>query len=101
MWFINERYSAKEALEMGLVNKVVPMPELDAAVNDWTDKLGQRSPTALAFLKRSFNADSDAIRGISNMALHSVKLFYATAESKEGVNAFNEKRAPDFHKFAE
>jgi 2-ketocyclohexanecarboxyl-CoA hydrolase len=101
MWFINERYSAKEALEMGLVNKVVPMPQLDAAVNDWTDKLGQRSPTALAFLKRSFNADSDAIRGISNMALHSVKLFYATAESKEGVNAFNEKRAPDFHKFAE
>src|ERR1700738_2477363 len=76
MWFINERYSAKEALEMGLVNKVVPMPQLDAGVNDWTDKLGHRSPTALAFLKRSFNADSDAIRGISNMALHSVKLFY-------------------------
>ena len=101
MWFINERYSAKEALEMGLVNKVVPAAELDAAVTDWTDKLAQRSPTALAFLKRSFNADSDAIRGISNMALHAVKLFYATPESKEGVNAFNEKRPPDFHKFAE
>lgn len=100
IWFLNERYSAKEALEMGLVNKVVPMAELDAAVNDWTEKLSQRSPTALAFLKRSFNADSDAIRGISNMALHAAKLFYATPESKEGVNAFNEKRPPDFHKFA-
>lgn len=101
MWFINDRYTAHEAREMGLVNKVVPAAELDAAVDDWTDKIAQRSPTALAFLKRSFNADSDAIRGISNMALHAVKLFYATDESKEGVNAFNEKRAPDFHKFAE
>jgi 2-ketocyclohexanecarboxyl-CoA hydrolase len=101
MWFINDRYSAQEAREMGLVNKVVPAAELDAAVQDWTDKIAERSPTALAFLKRSFNADSDAIRGISNMALHAVKLFYATEESKEGVKAFNEKRTPDFHKFAE
>jgi 2-ketocyclohexanecarboxyl-CoA hydrolase len=101
IWFLNERYTAKEAQEMGLVNKVVSMAELDAAVNDWTDKLAQRSPTALAFLKRSFNADSDAIRGISNLALHSVKLYYATAESKEGVKAFNEKRNPDFYKFVE
>ncbi|MGE0575050.1 MAG: enoyl-CoA hydratase-related protein [Reyranella sp.] len=101
MWFINDRYTAHEAREMGLVNKVVPAAELDAAVNDWTDKIAERSPTALAFLKRSFNADSDAIRGISNMALHAVKLFYATEESKEGVKAFNEKRAPDFHKFPE
>ena len=101
MWFLNEQYTAKEALEMGLVNKVVPAAELDAAVTSWTDKLAERSPTALAFLKRSFNADSDSIRGISNFALHAVKLFYETAESKEGVNAFNEKRKPDFHKFGE
>lgn len=101
IWYLNERYTAAEALQMGLVNKVVPMAELDAAVEDWTTKLGERSPTALAFLKRSFNADSDAIRGISNMALHAVKLYYATPESKEGVNAFNEKRKPDFHKFVE
>ena len=100
IWFLNERYSAKQACEMGLVNKVVPMAELDAAVKDWTDKLAQRSPTAIALAKRSFNADSDNIRGISNFALHAVKLFYDTAESKEGVNAFNEKRDPDFHKFA-
>ncbi len=99
IWFINDRYTAEQAREMGLVNKVVPAAELDAAVNDWTDKLAQRSPTAIALAKRSFNADSDNIRGISNLALHAVKMFYDTAESKEGVAAFNEKRAPDFHKF--
>jgi 2-ketocyclohexanecarboxyl-CoA hydrolase len=99
IWFLNERYTAREAKDMGLVNKVVPMEELDAAVMNWTDKLGERSPTALAFLKRSFNADSDSIRGISNMALHAVKLYYASPESQEGVDAFNEKRPPDFHKF--
>jgi 2-ketocyclohexanecarboxyl-CoA hydrolase len=100
IWFLNERYTAEQAREMGLVNKVVPMAQLDAAVKDWTDKLAQRSPTALALAKRSFNADSDSIRGVSNFALHAVKLFYDTAESKEGVAAFNEKRDPDFHKFA-
>ena len=99
MWFINDTYTAQQALEMGLVNKVVPAAELDAAVKDWTDKLAMRSPTALALAKRSFNADSDSIRGISNLALHAVKLFYDTAELKEGVAAFNEKRAPDFRKF--
>ena len=96
MWFINDTYTAQQALEMGLVNKVVPAAELDAAVKDWTDKLAQRSPTALALAKRSFNADSDSIRGISNLALHAVKLFYDTPESKEGVAAFNEKRRPDW-----
>jgi 2-ketocyclohexanecarboxyl-CoA hydrolase len=99
IWFLNERYTAEQAREMGLVNKVVPMAQLDAAVKDWTDTLAQRSPTALALAKRSFNADSDSIRGVSNFALHAVKLFYDTAESKEGVAAFNEKRDPDFHKF--
>lgn len=101
IWFLNETYTAREAAEFGLINKVVPLDELDAAVTKWTDTLGERSPTSLAFLKRSFNADSDSIRGISNLALHAVKLYYATAESKEGVNAFNEKRKPDFHKFVD
>lgn len=101
IWYLNETYSGEEAEAMGLVNKAVPMEELDAAVTKWTDTLGERSPTALAFLKRSFNADSDSIRGISNLALHAVKLYYASDESKEGVNAFNEKRKPDFHKFVE
>ena len=101
IWYLNEQLTARQAMDYGLVNKVVPMAELDAAVTVWTDILAERSPTALAFLKRSFNADTDHIRGISNMALHAVKLFYATPESKEGVNAFNEKRKPDFHKFVE
>ena len=99
IWFLNETYTAQQALEMGLINKVAPMAELDAAVTKWTDALAERSPTALAFLKRSFNADSDQIRGVSNLALHAVKLYYATEESREGVRAFNEKRKPDFHKF--
>ncbi|WP_421838789.1 enoyl-CoA hydratase-related protein [Novosphingobium sp.] len=99
IWFLNLQYSAQEAMEMGLVNKVVPAAELDAAVDEWTEMLGQRSPTALALAKRSFNADSDNIRGISMMALNSVKLFYDTEESKEGMRAFQEKRAPEFHKY--
>lgn len=99
IWFLNLQYSAQEAMEMGLVNKVVPAAELDAAVDEWTEMLGQRSPTALALAKRSFNADSDNIRGISMMALNSVKLFYDTEESKEGMRAFQERRAPEFHKY--
>lgn len=101
IWFLNQTYTAEEAVAMGLINKAVPMEDLDAALTQWTDTLAERSPTALAFLKRSFNADSDSIRGISNLALHAVKLYYATDESKEGVNAFNEKRKPDFYKFVE
>jgi len=99
MWFLNLQYSAQEALEMGLVNKVVPAAQFDAAVDEWTEMLGQRSPTALALAKRSFNADSDNIRGISMMALNAVKLFYDTEESKEGMRAFQERRTPDFHKY--
>src|SRR6266566_4773198 len=87
------------AADTAQFGQVGPAAELDAAVKDWTDKLAQRSPTAIALAKRSFNADSDNIRGISNLALHAVKLFYDTAESKEGVAAFNEKREPNFHKF--
>jgi 2-ketocyclohexanecarboxyl-CoA hydrolase len=99
MWFINDRYSAEEAREMGLVNKVVPVAELDVSVKDWTDKIAERSPTALALAKRSFNADSDNIRAISDMGLQALKLYYDTEESKEGVRAFNEKRKPNFRKF--
>ena len=78
MWFLNEQYTAQQAYEMGLVNKVVPLAELDAAVKAWTDILAERSPTALALAKRSFNADSENIRGISLAMLSAVKLFYET-----------------------
>jgi 2-ketocyclohexanecarboxyl-CoA hydrolase len=99
IWYLNQQYSAQQAVEMGLANKAVPAAELDAAVEAWTDTISERSPTALALAKRSFNADSENIRGISQMALNAVKLFYETEESKEGVRAFAEKRKPDFHNF--
>jgi 2-ketocyclohexanecarboxyl-CoA hydrolase len=99
MWYLNEQYTAHQAMEMGLVNKVVPAAELDDAVNAWTQTMGERSPTALALAKRSFNADSDNIRGISMLSLNAVKLYYDSEESKEGMRAFQEKRAPDFHKY--
>src|ERR1700680_4935089 len=87
IWYLNERYTAEQAREMGLVNKVVPPAELDAALKEWTDKLARRSPTAIALAKRSFNADSDNIRGISNFALHAVKLFYDTEESRRSTRS--------------
>mgnify|MGYP005825637935 CR=1 FL=1 len=99
IWYLNLQYTAQEALEMGLVNRIVPHEELDTAVTEWTDIIAQRSPTAIALAKRSFNADSDNIRGITMLALNSVKLYYDTEESKEGMRAFKEKRTPEFHKY--
>ena len=99
MWYMCKRYSAQEALDMGLVNAVVPDDQLDAEVDGWAEELCQRSPTAIALAKKSFNADTDSIRGIARMGMRSLELFYDTAESREGVNAFNEKRVPDFRKF--
>lgn len=99
IWYLNLQYTAQEALEMGLVNKIVPHEQLDDAVNEWTDVIGERSPTALALAKRSFNADSENIRGITMLALNSVKLYYDTEESKEGMRAFKERRKPEFHRY--
>lgn len=99
IWYLCRRYTADEALEMGLVNKVVPDEQLDAEVDAWCAELVQRSPTAIAIAKRSFNADSDHIKGLGGMAFQALKLYYDTAESKEGVNALQEKRDPDFRKF--
>ena len=98
MWFTCRRYSAAEALAMGLVNTVVPADALDAEVRRLCDELLERSPTALAIAKRSFNADTEHIRGIGSMGLQAVALFYDTAEAHEGVEAFREKRPPQFRK---
>jgi 2-ketocyclohexanecarboxyl-CoA hydrolase len=84
---------------MGLVNKVVPDDQLDAEVDTWCAELVQRSPTAIAIAKRSFNADSDHIKGMGGMAMQALKLYYETDESKEGVKALAEKRDPDFRKY--
>ena len=96
IWFMCRRYSAADALAMGLINKVVPMAELDAEVRAWCDELLERSPTALSIAKRSFNADSDNIYGIGAMGFQALKMYYASDESKEGVKALMEKRKPDF-----
>lgn len=98
MWYLCKRYSADEALAMGLVNKVVPHAELDNEVDRWCAELIERSPIALAIAKRSFNADSENIRGISSMGMQALSLYYGTAESKEGGIAFREKRKPDFRR---
>jgi 2-ketocyclohexanecarboxyl-CoA hydrolase len=83
---------------MGLVNVVVAHDELDAEVDRWCAELMERSPTALAIAKRSFNADSENIRGISSMGMQALSLYYATDESKEGGVAFREKRKPNFRR---
>ena len=99
IWYLCRRYSAHEALAKGLINKVVPDDQLDAEVFAWCREILERSPTAIAVAKRSFNADSDNIAGIAAMGLQALKLYYETEESKEGVRAFNEKRKPDFRRY--
>ena len=88
--------SLDQALQMGLVNAVVPAAELDAEVQRWCDEILALSPTAIAIAKRSFNADSDSIRGIGGLGMQALSLFYGTAESHEGVAAFLEKRPARF-----
>ena len=99
IWYLCRKYTAAEALAMGLINKFVPDAELDAEVDKWCAEIMQMSPTALAIAKRSFNADSENIRGIANLGFQAVSLFYATDEAKEGGNAFREKRKPRFRDF--
>ena len=96
IWFLCRRYSAAEAAAMGLVNKVVAHDQLDAEVDQWCAEINQLSPTALTIAKRSFNADSESIRGISYQGMQTLKHYYGTEESKEGGRAFREKRKPDF-----
>ncbi len=99
VWFLCRRYSGAQAVAMGLANMVVPEAELDGEVARWCAEILALSPTALAIAKRSFNADTAHIAGLSAMGLHEVSLFYQTEESREGVRAFQEKRPPDFGRF--
>lgn len=99
IWYLCEKYSAQEAKEMGLVNKIVPQAELMAAAQEWAGKIVQKSPTAIKMLKYSFNADSANIEGISQLAMGSLAMFYETEESAEGRDAFMEKRQADFNQF--
>ncbi len=97
-WYLCRRYTAQEALDMGLVNTVVPDEQLDNEVDSWTADIVERSPTALAIAKRSFNADSENIRGIGALGMQALALYYGTEESKEGGRAQKEKRRPEFRK---
>lgn len=99
IWYLCRHYTAEEALEMGLVNKVVPKEKLEEEVNSWCKEILSKSPTSIAFLKASFNADTDNIWGLNSMACHGLELFYNTEESLEGRNAFLNKRTPEFSKF--
>jgi naphthoate synthase len=99
IWYLCRRYSAAEALAMGLVNAVVPPEELEQTVRDWSRELLERSPTALRFLKHAFNADTDHVYGIQNLAHGATALYYGTEEGQEGTRAFLEKRSPDFSRF--
>jgi naphthoate synthase len=99
IWYLCQQYSAEEALQMGLVNKVVPHEKLMETVDNWCNQILEKSPTALKMIKYSFNADSANIHGISQMGLGSVAMFYNTEEALEGKNAFVEKRPVNFKKF--
>lgn len=99
IWFLCRQYDAAEALAMGLVNTVVPLAELETETVAWCRQMNRLSPTALRVLKSSFNADTDGLAGIQELAGNATALFYTTAEGQEGRNAFLEKRAPDFQQF--
>ena len=98
IWYLCRRYTAQQALEMGLVNAVVPQDQLDAEVKKWCDEIVEKSPTAIALAKKSFNVDTEMIRGMGGLAMHALKLYYETPESAEGGDAFREKRKPEFRK---
>ncbi len=99
IWYLCRQYSAAEALEMGLVNVVVPLERLEETAVEWAQEILAKSPTALRFLKAALNADTDGLAGLQQLAGDATLLYYQTAEAKEGRDAFLEKRSPDFSKF--
>jgi naphthoate synthase len=99
IWYLCEQYDAQEALAMGLVNKVVPLAELEATAVAWGRRILTHSPLAIRCLKAAFNAELDGQAGIQELAGHATQLFYMTEEAQEGRDAYNEKRPPDFSRF--
>ena len=96
IWFLCRRYGAEDALNMGLVNAVVPLQSLEAEGVRWAREVLQHSPTAIRCLKAAFNAETDGLAGLQELAGQATHLFYRTDEAVEGRNAFLEKRSPDF-----
>jgi naphthoate synthase len=99
IWYLCRQYSAQEALDMGLVNTVVPLARLHDEAMQWAREIMQKSPTALRFIKAAFNVDTDGQAGLQQLAGDATLLYYLTEEAKEGKNAFLEKRPPDWTKF--
>ena len=99
IWFLCDQYDAQDALDMGLVNKVVPLEQLEATTIEWCRKIMAKSPLAIRMLKASFNAELDGQAGIQELAGNATLLYYLSAEAQEGKNAFLEKRDPDWDKF--
>ena len=99
IWYLCRQYNAQDALAMGLVNTVVPLAQLEAESLQWAREILEKSPMALRFLKAAFNADTDGLAGLQQLAGDATLLYYLTDEAKEGKNAFLENRKPDFQKF--
>jgi naphthoate synthase len=99
IWYLCDQYDAKEALEMGLVNKVVALENLEDTTIEWCQKMLKKSPLALRMLKSAFNAELDGQAGIQELAGNATLLYYLSDEAKEGKQAFLEKRDPDFDQF--
>ena len=94
--FYVEKYNSKEALEMGLINAITKIEDLEAEGVMWAREILRNSPTAIRILKASFNAENDGIAGIQELSGYTTQLFYSTKEAQEGRDAFLEKRPPDF-----
>jgi naphthoate synthase len=99
IWYLCEQYDAQEALRMGLVNKVVPLERLEEETVAWARRILEMSPLALRLLKAAFNADTDGLAGVQQLAGDATLLYYMSEEAQEGRNAYLEKRAPRFDKF--
>ena len=99
IWFLCQQYSAQEALEMGMVNKVVPLAELEDTVVEWSKIMQQRSPLALRMIKRCLNAELDGQHGLMQLAGDATLMYYLMDEAQEGKQAFLQKRAPDFKQY--
>jgi naphthoate synthase len=99
IWLLCDQYNAEDALNMGLVNKVVPLEKLEDTTVEWAKKIQEKSPLSIRMLKSAFNAELDGQAGIQELAGNATLLYYLSDEAKEGKNAFVEKRKPDFRKF--
>ena len=99
IWFLCRQYNAEKALAMGLVNEVVPLAELEATTVQWCREMLALSPMALRCMKAAFNAETDGMAGIQELAGNTTLLFYMTEEAQEGRDAFKERRPPDFSRF--